>query len=162
MLICPHCSGHIADDPALAGQSLKCPHCSGAFQAPLGLQLLVDDTRPPPIVARRWAIHSIKQRRKSNSSSAMLAVFLSFLLPGLGQLTQGRGTVGACFMIGILLVWCLGLISWPAAWVVVADETATVAVAKPVAPFVWPAFFIGVIVTVWAMVDAGAYQAKDK
>jgi hypothetical protein len=34
MLICPHCNGKVAENPALAGTLVACPHCRKSFQQP--------------------------------------------------------------------------------------------------------------------------------
>ncbi len=43
VLACPHCRGHVSQDPRLANRVVSCPHCRGQFQMPS----VVPPARPP-------------------------------------------------------------------------------------------------------------------
>jgi TM2 domain-containing membrane protein YozV len=73
-----------------------------------------------------------RPRRSVAKPSTFLAVLLSLFLPGLGQISQGRGTVGAAFLIGWLLALCIAI-------------------------FAWPAVLICLVVAIWACIDTASH-----
>lgn len=134
MLICPHCQGRVAESPELAGQLLACPHCLQHFVQPGGEPL------PPaplkPLVAGMGStgvrIHGRRSAPKPNINP-VAAGMLSLLFPGLGQFAQGRSVEGTLFFVAALVVMACGCL-FP------------------------PAFFIGLILLGWSIIDAANYS----
>lgn len=73
-LHCPHCSGPIANDPKVAGQTLSCPHCRGHFQMPLESARIGRDQE----AARE---NAFKAQGKLTECQSHFTVFEQFLKP---------------------------------------------------------------------------------
>lgn len=107
MYHCPGCTQPL-DAPDLAGQEVACPACGTRFVMP-GASVV---TYQPQ---QRVVVHHYHRGR--DRASGMLAALLSALLPGLGQMCQGRLMTGICFLllalvaaIPLLLMHPLGLL----------------------------------------------------
>jgi hypothetical protein len=95
MAICFRCLHGFAEPEALAGQMVVCPHCQA--------QLL------PPLAPRPFL------QRAAPAASPLLAGVLSLLLPGLGQIVQGRRAEGFCFLAAAIVLLALSLLTAAAA-----------------------------------------------
>lgn len=86
---CPHCLSVLEDVPEYGGTIVACPHCAGRFTAPRSAVAAIPSRfRPSP--------------RPHDKTAGMLAAILSFLIPGLGQLCQGRPLAGLAFLASCL------------------------------------------------------------
>ena len=134
MLICPHCRGAVADNPALDGQVIICPHCHNQFTQPVANPVPLAPLVPlvqgaPGGIHFRGGPKSFK-RARTPQVNPVVAGMLSLLLPGLGQFAQGRGVEGTCFLIAALICLVAGCALGPLLFV--------------------PA----VVVLVWSVIDA--------
>lgn len=134
MLICPHCRGQVAENPALAGQLVVCPHCINQFATPSIDQVPPAPLRPLVVGNVLTGVHFRGSRGPRPAKiNPVVAGMLSLLFPGLGQFAQGRGVEGTCFLVAGLVVLAIGCL-------------------------VPPAFFLGLIVLIWSIVDAASYS----
>src|SRR5262245_39762565 len=96
---CPNCRSPVEVHPQLAGMPCTCPICRGPFVAP------VPDE---PFIRPRRTFAPLKKR---SDLPTVAVVLLSFVLPGLGQLAQGRAGAGVGFLVSYVI--CLGLwLTW--------------------------------------------------
>ncbi len=61
---CPHCHGHVAPDPALAGVVVVCPHCGGQFQMPGHDSVSIG--QQSPTVAGRMVERRTRGKKRDN------------------------------------------------------------------------------------------------
>ena len=114
-MLCPHCSRVLDDALDLAGQVVACPHCGGQFVIPGSAPTVVNP--------------SAYRRRRSRGGFG--PALFSLLLPGLGQLLDGRAERGLL----LLLVWVVCIVA---------------------SFFVWPLFFVAGVLWLWSVVDAAS------
>lgn len=99
MLTCPHCRFLMDDAPDLAGQLVACPRCAG--------QMMMPGFAPAPQPAT-VIHHHYHGKRGKDKAAGMVAALMSFLIPGLGQLCQGRAAMGVLLCFGTLLAVAIG------------------------------------------------------
>lgn len=80
---------------------VACPQCAGRFTAP-----------PSTHVAGIPSRFRLTRRKQELSG---VAAVLSFLVPGLGQMCQGRVETGVCFLLACMALGGLTLAVWPLA-----------------------------------------------
>ena len=139
MLTCPYCRGAFADLPSQAGQLVACPHCRNTLQLPAA--------EPDPLFVVSSPRRSYRKPR--GEVAGLLAALLSFLLPGLGQLCQGRTGEG----IGFLLSWiCCPIIAvmYGIGGTLVTDSAAPLAIGILAACLTFP-------IWIWSVVDAAMW-----
>lgn len=57
VVLCPHCQGHVVNEPRLGGQVVSCPHCQGQFTMPAIVSVVAKNLSPSsepafPIIKR--------------------------------------------------------------------------------------------------------------
>lgn len=97
---CPHCLLVLEDVPEYGGTLVACPHCAGRFVA--------------PACAVKAIPSRFRQTRRKRGISAIAAI-LSFFVPGLGQMCQGRAEAGICFFLGCGVLAIAAAVLWPLA-----------------------------------------------
>ena len=103
---CPHCGCPLTAALKEAPRELKCPQC-GYYNRP-------DGTKCYQCGAALAAPVTVARPQPQGSAGNVLAAVLSFIIPGLGQLCQGRVGAGVFWFVVAVIAWVVtfGLFGW--------------------------------------------------
>ncbi len=112
------------------GRTAKCPKCNqssviqAVVESPRSWPVAKEVPEPPPV-----HVSVFQESRGATRQSQAFPAFLSLLIPGLGQLCQGRlgAAIGwwlASFLSALLILVFIGIILCPIVWVLCIMDAA--------------------------------------
>jgi len=103
---CPHCSQAVSFDSENAGQAMTCPNCEKPFTMPewdAPPAVVTRDDQPAPPPQPQFIFQPMPVYVSDGRTSAGVAALLSLLVPGLGQVIQGRPVAALIFFVFFLV-----------------------------------------------------------